>query len=117
MTKTATERAKAAAGGTAARWAKRVERLRKSGLSIRVFAAREGVAAGSLSYWKWKLDRRGDGKSTRFIELKMPAGPAPGAAVLPFEVVLSSGRVIRVPHGFDAAELGQLVGALEETGS
>jgi len=33
VTKTTTERTKASAGGTAARWAKRVDRLKKSGLS------------------------------------------------------------------------------------
>jgi len=116
--KTATERAKAPAGGTAERWARRVERLKKSGLSIRVFAAREGVPAGSLSHWKWKLERknRGAPRLTQFIELKTsmsgPSGPA-----LPFEVVLASGRMVKVPRGFDAAELGRLVGVLEEARS
>ena len=102
----------------AARWAKRVERLKKSGLSIRAFAAREGLAAGSLSHWKWKLDQqnRGAQRVPQFVELKA-SEPGPSGPALPFEVVLSSGRVIRVAHGFDAAELGQLVGVLEETGS
>jgi len=73
---------------------------------------------GSLSHWKWKLDQqnRGAPRATQFVELKT-SGPGGSGPALPFEVVLGSGRVIRVPHGFDAAELGQLVGALEEAGS
>ena len=118
VTKTTTERAKAPASGTAGRWAKRVERLKKSGLSIRGFAAREGLPAGSLSYWKWKLERQGGRapRATEFVELKT-SGPGPGGVVFPFEVVLASGRVVRVGRGFDGAELGRLVGVLEEARS
>jgi len=32
-------------------------------------------------------------------------------------VVLGSGRRVRIPGGFDAAELTRLVGVLEESGS
>jgi len=82
------------------------------------FAAREGLAAGSLSYWRWKLERQNGGalRATQFVEFKT-SGPGPGGPVLPFEVVLESGRVVRVPRGFDAAELGRLVGVLEEARS
>jgi hypothetical protein len=72
VTKTATERVKGPARGPAERWARRVERLKRSGLSIWVFAAREGLAAGSLSHWKWKLERQGRGTSrkTQVVEIK-----------------------------------------------
>jgi transposase-like protein len=52
----------------------------------------------------------------RFVELttKPPATPA---QVAPFEIVLRSGRVVRVTGGFDAAELTRLVGLLEEVRS
>ncbi|HXZ82853.1 MAG TPA: hypothetical protein VED84_03765 [Acidimicrobiales bacterium] len=92
-----------------------MERLKKSGLSIRVFAAREGLPAGSLSHWKWKLERQNGGapRPTQFVELKT-SRPGPSGPALPFEVVLSSGRMVKVPGGFDAAELGRLVGVLEE---
>jgi len=46
---------------SAARSAKRVERLERSGLSIRTFAVRAGLEAGLLSFWKWKLARQGSG--------------------------------------------------------
>ncbi|HTP28416.1 MAG TPA: hypothetical protein VMK12_22515 [Anaeromyxobacteraceae bacterium] len=111
------------ATGSAARWAKRVERLGRSGLSIRTFAAREGLKAGSLSFWKWKLAQRGqwNGRAqaegmapVQFVELTArPAAPAR----VGFEVVLSSGRMVRVASGFDAGELARLVGVLEEARS
>lgn len=119
------ERSKAAAGRAEAKWARRVERLGRSGLSIRTFAAREGLPAGSLSFWKWKLAQRGRrptgaGKSQaplRFVELKAPAGAEavkPTTTAPVFEVVLGMGRMVRVAGGFDATELVRLVGVLEE---
>jgi len=107
----------------AARWAKRVERLERSGLSIRTFAAREGLKAGSLSFWKWKLAHQGSGDGRagaervaplQFVELTAKEAPGPAPARAGFEVVLSSGRVVRVAGGFDATELARLVGVLEE---
>lgn len=104
-----------------ARWAKRVERLERSGLSIRTFAAREGLKPGSLSFWKWKLAGRcgREQRATeavapvRFVELTAKAAPS-AAGTAGFEVVLASGRAVRVPGGFDAAELTRLVEVLEK---
>src|SRR3990172_3632920 len=108
----------------AKRWAKRVERLERSGPSIRTFAAREGLKAGSLSSWKWKLaqhQRGGPGPEVgplKFVELTTAPPASPALAVAPgFEVLLRSGRTVRVPGGFDAAELARLVSALEEVRS
>lgn len=42
----------------AAKWARHVEQLEKSGLSVRKFAAHQGLKAGTLSFWKWKLAQR-----------------------------------------------------------
>jgi hypothetical protein len=115
--------AKASAATTSAaeaKWAKRVARFERSGLSIRTFAAREGLKAGSLSFWKWKLAQRKSPRPgtdcvapLRFVELTTKAVRTPAAAGC-FEVVLSSGRTVRVPGGFDAAELARQVGVLEE---
>jgi hypothetical protein len=105
----------------AEQWAERVRRQERSGLSLRKFAEREGLKAGSLSFWKWKLgqERRG-GKRTaaavspvRFVELRAEA-VGPPAPAQQFEVELRSGRRVRVAVGFDAAELARLVVVLEE---
>lgn len=109
-----TTKASAAASAAEAKWAKRVARYERSGVSIRTFAAREGLKAGSLSYWKWRLAH---GKRTRaavaplrFVELPVLTAPAASR----FEVVLATGRTVRVPSGFEAGELARLVGVLEE---
>lgn len=117
-------KAKAATTSVAtAMWAKRVERLERSGLSIRTFAAQEGLKAGSLSFWKWKLAReRGrlaEAASVaplKFVELTV-ATPVVSAPAAVFEVLLRSGRTVRVPGGFDASELGRLMAVLEEARS
>ena len=44
----------------------------------------------------------------------VPLHVLPAAAATPFEVVLRQGRVVRVPAGFDAATLRQLLAILEE---
>jgi hypothetical protein len=111
--------ATSAATSAATTWAKRVERLERSGLSLRTFAAREGLKAGSLSFWKWKLGqehRRIEPVSAapvKFIELKAKPVAGPPA----FEVELRSGRSVRVAAGFDATELARLVVILEEVRS
>jgi len=112
---TATSKARAVGTGTAAaEWVKRVDRLERSGLTLRAFAEREGLKLGTLSFWKWKLAqaRRSGARVSpiRFVELT--AAP-PAATSTWFEVVLPGSRTVRVPIGFDAAELARLVGVLE----
>ena len=81
------------------------------------------MKAGSLSFWKWKLARQGSGEERsggarvaplQFVELTAKEGLRPALVWAGFEVVLSSGRTVRVADGFDEAELARLVGVLEE---
>lgn len=108
----------------AAKWAKRVERLERSGLTVRMFAAREGLKAGSLSFWKWKLGQKRGREDApvpavpvKFVELKAESVTKLVEAAPGFEVDLRSGRRIQVATGFDAAELARLVVVLEEVRS
>jgi hypothetical protein len=52
----------------------------------------------------------------KFVELTTRSSSAPAPAPA-FEIVLRSGRTVRVPGGFDAGELARLVGVLEEARS
>ena len=109
-------------------WAKRVERWRDSGLTLKEFASEIGVNANTLAGWRWRLRpessdvARGTPEPPRFLEIVAspelsepsaePAGskrPAPE----PFELILSGGHRVRVPVEFDGRALRRLVDALE----
>lgn len=116
-------KARAAATTAAARWAKRVERLERSGLSIRTFAARDrGSRRGRCvleveARAGTRSARRGSGRPAR---VRRADDDDPGGTRIRgagFEVLLRSGRTVRVPSGFDAIELGRLVTVLEEARS
>ena len=82
--------------------------LDESGLSLNAFAVRQGIDAQRLYYWRRRLS--GDDLVAQpppdFVELR-PQGPEP------VEVVLRSGRVLRVAESIDSAVLIRLVVALE----
>lgn len=80
-----------------------------SGLSVAAFAAREGVDAQRLYFW-----RRRAGTSTVhgagtpvFVEVR---GPVQRERV---EIVLRSGRTLRVAESIETANLQRLVDVLE----
>jgi transposase-like protein len=106
---------------------KRVERWRDSGLTLKEYAAEIGVNANTLAGWRWRLRSdevpaaRGAPTAPSFVEIIAPpdaghavaaTAPAPRAAE-PFELILSSGRRVRVPVEFDGRALRRLVDALE----
>jgi transposase-like protein len=81
--------------------------LERSGLSVACFADREGVDAQRLYKWRRRL-----GPVTDFVEVTPSASLALGAP-RGFEVMLGSGRVVRVPESFDAEALRRLIAVLE----
>jgi transposase-like protein len=105
-------------------WRGLLRQWRCSGLSIRAFCAEHGVSEPSFYSWRRVLaqrDRRntgrgqarhgaGSGDPPRFVPLHV----VPAALGMTFEVVLSQGRILRVPAPFDAATLRQLLAILEE---
>ena len=105
-------------------WAKRVARWRDSGLSAKDFAGEIGVNAHTLTYWAWKLNpahgarpsgrvRRTEATPAKWLEIVERRGdrkdPAQVVGVVWFELVLSSGRTVRVPPDFDSEALGRLL--------
>lgn len=111
-------------------WAKRVERWKDSGLTLKEFATEIGVNPNTLSHWSWRL-----GKESRSASSKKPSRssakrkpatkPAPDPVqfieVAPpviqgdarFEVELRGGRRLFVPACFEAESLGRIVDVLE----
>lgn len=82
----------------------------RSGLSCAAFALREGLDVQRLYFWRRRLVADADSVESRptFVELR-PAPLTPER----LEVVLRSGRVVRVPESFDEATLRRLIEVLE----
>jgi hypothetical protein len=106
-------------------WRDMVERWRGSKLTIRAFCDEQGVSEASFYSWRRTIAQRE--RQTAFtpvvrgkrvddppIFVPLRVAPVPTAATSALEVVVGPGRVIRVPPGFDAATLRNLLAVLEE---
>lgn len=107
-------------------WAGLVAEWERSGQSQVEFCNRRGLKVVTFAWWKRRLQipsqdmpkRRGRPPkvSNRFIEVRLP-GPSsslPGmSSASGYEVVLASGRSIRVPAQFDPQILSRLITAVE----
>jgi transposase-like protein len=91
---------------------------RRSGLSQTEFCRRQGIHPVTFSGWKRQLSSSADpsgqpadraGRTSRFVEVRLTDA---GCAAT-YEVILPSGRVIRVPGGFDAETVARLIRAVE----
>lgn len=92
--------------------------LGRSGLLLTTFAIQEGLSPQRLSRWRSRL---GPASTPMFEEISQSeiASAVDGdagarSAPEPFEVVLSSGRVVRVPTSFDATALGCLLAVVDQ---
>jgi transposase-like protein len=85
--------------------------LHRSGKAVSVFAAEHGLDPQRLYWWRRRL---GKAEPTTFQEVVVR--PAAQISVLdgdgPFEVVLRSGVVVRVPTSFNATALERLLEVL-----
>lgn len=97
-----------------------------SGLTIRDFCAEHAVSEASFYAWRRTIAERDQQKKTEpqpshnvdeSTPVFVPLTVLPAAAEVRFEVVLQHGRSLRVPVGFDAATLRQLLAILEEAPS
>jgi transposase len=98
-------------------WRRMVAQRQRSGMSVRVFCASRGLSEHRFHAWRRVLQER-DAQAVRFVPVEIvPDEPAPSAAegaVSALELVLSSGRLLRIGTGFDAATLQRLLALLEE---
>jgi transposase-like protein len=107
-----------------------IERWERSGLRAAEFARRRGLSPGTFSWWRHRLGsaRRDPGGQRRrktaaeseqqavFTELVLDRSVPGTAGAAVAEIVLRSGRTLRVPALVDAAALRALVRVLEEPG-
>ena len=109
---------------TKAIWRDRLARLAKTNLTIEEFATREGVKPSSLKWWRWRfgteekksrayapLARAAGISGPTFIEVGSPPASRSSSASPStwYEVLLTNGRVVRVPSAFDDASLARIL--------
>ena len=92
-------------------WRRWIGEWQTSGLSVRAFCERRGLTVGSFYAWRRVLERRAAEQAV-FVPVQVVADTVP-AQTSALEVVLTDGRTVRVPPGFDAATLRQLLAVLE----
>jgi hypothetical protein len=93
-------------------WRQWIHLWQKSGLSVRAFCIRHGLAQPSFYAWRREIRQR-DAATVSFVPVHVVPDVQPDPASR-FEVVLAGGRTLRVAPGFDAATLRQLLAVLEE---
>src|SRR5229473_5565969 len=86
-------------------WRRWLKEWQASGLSVRAFCERQRLSEPSFYAWRRELAKR-DAQRPAFVPVHVVAEGDPGAAL---ELVVASGRRVRVPAGFDAATLRQLL--------
>ena len=96
-------------------WAKRVQRWERSGLTAEDFARKEGLRAGALPWWKWRLATTPVRRTAPpIIEVvALAAGQQPQTQTASFELVVRDTMRVVVPAGFDADSLRRLLSVLE----
>ena len=92
-------------------WRRWIGEWRASGLSVRAFCDRRGLALPSFYAWRRTLERPAAGVPA-FVPVQVVADGVPAQAGA-LEVVLRDGRAVRVAPGFDAATLRRLLAVLE----
>jgi len=98
-----------------AEWQRRVTQWKKSGLTAEVFAAQQGLKPGTLRWWSSALRRPAARRAEMGFARLVAADPAPSPSAEPaaIELVLPSGRMVRVRRGFDPALLRELLAVVE----
>jgi transposase-like protein len=108
-------------------WRDVLARWTASGLSIAAFCGEAGLSEQSFYRWRRVLRQRrrwgrqqregtrtGAASAAQTAPLFVPLTVATEAAATVLEVVVGGGRVVRVPAGFDASTLAQVLAVLED---
>ena len=93
-------------------WRQRLRQWRASGLTIRAFCDRHGLAEPSFYAWRRELERRRPAPAFVPVRVVPDEGPAPTSTI---ELVLPGNRTVRLSPGFDTGTLRQLLAVLEGT--
>ena len=91
-----------------------LEAWRRSGLPLEKFAKQRGLVAQRLRWWRAKLSRANLlGPTPAVLPVHVPADNARRGE--PVTVLLRTGHMLKVPHGFDESAFARVVALLEGT--
>ncbi len=98
-------------------WRRMMRQWRRSGRSIRAFCAQQQLSEPSFYAWRRTIAQR-DAEATRFLPVRVvadekPVPPQDGSSS-GLELVLATGRLLRIGPGFDGPTLRRLLALLEE---
>ena len=100
--------------GKEQQWRRWFEEQQSSGLSVRAFCSRRGLAEHNFYQWRKLLSERDrKARSTSAAHLFVPVEVAGVIADGRIEIVLAGGQRVNVPTGFDVPTLTQVVAVLE----
>jgi transposase-like protein len=85
--------------------------LERSGQPVSTFAAEHDIDPQRLYVWRRRL---GSAEHATFRELEVRRSPHHFEPATPFELVLTSGMVLRIPASFDSASLARVLEVLSQ---
>ena len=97
-------------------WRRLLQRWQRSGLSIRAFCRQQGCSEPSFHAWRRTLAQRDRQTATTsapvtFVPLHVQQEPVLTDA--PLELLLTNGRRLRIPPGYPATLLAEVLAVLE----
>jgi hypothetical protein len=100
----------------AAHYSRLLTKQAASRLTMREFAALHGVSACTLYFWRRRLAAEGGGVQAASGTLAavdvVGSARAPDAAPVGYEVLLTNGVHLRVPHDFAASRVAELLSVM-----
>ncbi len=87
--------------------------LASSGQTLAEFAKHEGIKVQGLERWQRRSASDQAVEPPAFVELRPKASRMSESASM-FEVVVGTGRVVRVPPDFDSSALRRLLAVMED---
>src|SRR5439155_20706666 len=105
---------------SAEEWSALIEEWKRSGLDLERFAARRGIRAKSLGWWRWRLKSEAattapdqDAATLRLVEVRVDDPPqSPELAAPAWELVTADGHRLRVDRDLDCVALDRVLGRL-----
>ena len=98
-------------------WRRMVRQWGNGKLSIRAFCLAHGLSEPNFYAWRRLLQQR-DAAAVKFVPVRVVAAAKPAATVASvaagLELVLKSGRLLRIGSSFDGPTLERLLALLEE---